>query len=61
MRRELASTVKDMGGEVLATDAVREALDEDAAVELVEMGEVELKGLPGTHRVWRVTRPDRRG
>ena len=37
------------GGEVLATDAVHEALDDDAAVELVEMGEVELKGLPGNH------------
>lgn len=42
------------GGEVLATDAVQEALDDDAAVELIEMGEVELKGLPDTHRVWRV-------
>ena len=42
------------GGEVLATDAVHEALDDDAAVTLVEMGEVELKGLPGTHQVWRV-------
>ncbi|WP_370247143.1 adenylate/guanylate cyclase domain-containing protein [Nocardioides sp.] len=42
------------GGEVLVSDAVHEALDDDAAVELVEMGEVELKGLPGTHRVWRV-------
>lgn len=42
------------GGEVLATDAVHDALDDDAAVELVEMGEVELKGLPGEHQVWRV-------
>ena len=42
------------GGEVLATDAVHEALDDDAAVTLVEMGEVELKGLPGDHLVWRV-------
>ncbi len=42
------------GGEVLASDAVHDALDDDAAVHLVEMGEVELKGLPGTHRVWRV-------
>ena len=42
------------GGEVLATDAVAQALDDDAAVELVAMGEVELKGLPGQHQVWRV-------
>ena len=42
------------GGEVLVTDAVHEALDDDAAVTLVEMGEVELKGLPGDHLVWRV-------
>jgi adenylate cyclase len=42
------------GGEVLATAAVAESLDEDAAVELVEMGEVELKGLPGSHTVYRV-------
>lgn len=42
------------GGEVLATEAVCEALDDDAAVELVAMGEVELKGLPGSHVVYRV-------
>ncbi|MCW2814764.1 MAG: Adenylate/guanylate cyclase protein [Nocardioides sp.] len=42
------------GGEVLATAAVAEALDDDAAVELVEMGDVELKGLPGEHTVYRV-------
>lgn len=42
------------GGEVLVTDAVHDALDEDAAVTLHEMGQVELKGLPGEHLVWRV-------
>jgi adenylate cyclase len=42
------------GGEVLVTSEVAESLDEDAAVELVEMGEVELKGLPGTHRLFRL-------
>ena len=42
------------GGEVLVTDAVHDALDDDADVTLVEMGEVELKGLPGDHLVWRV-------
>ncbi len=45
------------GGEVLASSAVRDALDEDAEVELVEDDEVELKGLPGTHVLWRVERP----
>ena len=45
------------GGEVLASTAVRDALDEDAAVLLVEDDEVELKGLPGTHVLWRVERP----
>mgnify|MGYP003914962353 FL=1 len=42
------------GGEVLVTNAVHESLDDDATVTLVEMGEVELKGLPGDHLVWRV-------
>lgn len=42
------------GGEVLASTAVRDALDDDAAVVLVEGDEVSLKGLPGTHRLWRV-------
>ncbi|MGA8846786.1 MAG: adenylate/guanylate cyclase domain-containing protein [Nocardioides sp.] len=42
------------GGEVLVTDAVHAALDDDADVTLVEMGQVELKGLPGDHLVWRV-------
>lgn len=46
------------GGEVLAGDGVREHLEEDAAVELVDPEVVELKGLPGEHTVWRVS--DRR-
>ena len=29
-------------------------LIDDASVELVEMGEAELKGLPGEHEIWRV-------
>ena len=41
------------GGEILVTDEVREALD-DSGPELVEHGEVELKGLSGTHTLWRV-------
>jgi adenylate cyclase len=42
------------GGEVLATAAVAEALDDDAAIELHEMGDVDLKGIPGRHTVFRV-------
>ncbi|HWI44389.1 MAG TPA: adenylate/guanylate cyclase domain-containing protein [Nocardioides sp.] len=55
----MAARVADLahGGEVLASDAVREALDEDAAVALAEMEPVELKGLPGAHVVWRVLPP----
>jgi len=52
----IAARIGDLaeGGEVLATSAVREALDDDAAVVLQEAGEAELKGLPGTHLIWRV-------
>lgn len=46
-----------LGGEVLASDAVREALDDDAAVVLVERDAVELKGLPGEHVVWELLPP----
>ncbi len=54
----MAARVGDLaeGGEVLASSAVRDALDEDAAVELVEVGEVELKGIPGEHTIWQVGR-----
>ncbi|WP_082612258.1 MULTISPECIES: adenylate/guanylate cyclase domain-containing protein [unclassified Nocardioides] len=45
------------GGETLASDAVREALDDDAAVVLVERDAVELKGLPGEHVVWELLPP----
>ncbi|GAA4091042.1 adenylate/guanylate cyclase domain-containing protein [Nocardioides kongjuensis] len=45
------------GGEVLASDAVREALDEDAALTLVERDAVELKGLAGEHVVWEILPP----
>ena len=41
------------GGEILVTDEVREALD-GSGTELAEHGEVELKGLSGTHALWRV-------
>ncbi|MDQ4052378.1 MAG: adenylate/guanylate cyclase domain-containing protein [Actinomycetota bacterium] len=42
------------GGEVLASSAVHEALDDDAAVVLHQGDEVELKGLPDRHVLWRV-------
>ena len=42
------------GGEILASEAVRDALDEDTVVVLEELEAVELKGLPGEHVVWRV-------
>lgn len=56
----LAARVADLasGGEVLCSDAVREALDEDAAVQLVDPTDpIELKGLPGEYVVWRVVPP----
>jgi class 3 adenylate cyclase len=57
----IAARVGDLasGGEVLATDAVRQALDEDAAVVLEDAGEVELKGLPGSYVIYRVQRRQR--
>ncbi len=42
------------GGQVLASRAVATALDDDAAVVLEPAGEAELRGLPGTHEVFRV-------
>lgn len=52
----MAARVADLaeGGEVLASDAVHDALDEDAAVVLEDRGPVTLKGLPGEHQVWLV-------
>lgn len=52
----MAARIADLaaGGQVLAGDAVREALAPDAAVALVEPEVAELKGLPGEHTVWRV-------
>jgi adenylate cyclase len=54
----IAARIGDLasGGEVLATGAVLDALEDDAAVELEEAGEAELKGLPGTHVIYRVRR-----
>lgn len=55
----MAARVADLaaGGEILASDALREALDEDAALTLEELEPVVLKGLPGEHLVWRILPP----
>lgn len=56
----LAARVADLasGGEVLCSDAVRESLDADAQVGLVDPTDpIELKGLPGQYVVWRVVPP----
>lgn len=55
----MAARVADLarGGEVLASDAVREVLDEDAALALVERDAVTLKGLSGEHVVWEIHPP----
>ena len=47
---------KAVGGEVLASAAVAEALDDDAAVQLFKAADVELRGLPGRHELFRVER-----
>jgi class 3 adenylate cyclase len=55
----MAARVADLaqGDEILASDAVREALDDDAAVRLEELETVELKGLTGEHVIWRILPP----
>ncbi len=56
----MAARIADLasGGEVLASEAVRDALDDDAAVVLADPSEpMELKGLPGEYVVWRVLPP----
>ena len=55
----MAARVADLahGGEVLASDAVREALDDAAALTLVERDAVALKGLSGEHVVWEIRPP----
>ncbi|GAA3533465.1 adenylate/guanylate cyclase domain-containing protein [Nocardioides daeguensis] len=55
----MAARVADLahGGEILASDAVREALDDDTALTLVERDTVELKGLTGEHVVWQILPP----
>ena len=43
-----------VGGEILVSDAIHDAVAEEADLRLVEAQTVELKGLPGTHRLWSV-------
>jgi adenylate cyclase len=52
----LAARVADQaaGGEILATDDVRDAVDDSDGLGFRERGEVELKGLPGTHALYAV-------
>jgi class 3 adenylate cyclase len=42
------------GGEILVSDEMRQALREVEDIVLVDFREAELKGLPGTHRLWEV-------
>lgn len=42
------------GGQILVSDDVRQALREVEDIVLVDFREAELKGLPGTHRLWEV-------
>ena len=42
------------GGEILVSDDVRQALRDVDDIVLVDFRESELKGLPGTHRLWEV-------
>jgi adenylate cyclase len=46
-----------VGGEILTSDAVQNAVAGEAGFQLIEAQTVELKGLPGTHRLWAVV-PD---
>lgn len=48
------------GGEILVTQQVADDLTENGGFELTDHREVELKGLPGTHVLWRVRRAGRR-
>ncbi len=48
------------GGEILVTQAVADELVDVSRLALVDDREVALKGLPGTHVLWRVARARRR-
>lgn len=49
------------GGEVLVTQEVADELADESRFALVDDREVELKGLPGTHVLWRLARARRSG
>ncbi|WP_203335427.1 adenylate/guanylate cyclase domain-containing protein [Nocardioides limicola] len=46
------------GGSVLTTDAVHDGVGDAEAFTFEAAGITQLKGLPGTHRLWRVRRTD---
>jgi adenylate cyclase len=46
------------GGEVLISDAVREAVDGAAGIDVCAPYDAELKGLQGTHSLYAVKIPD---
>ena len=48
------------GGEILVTQEVADELSEESRFALVDGREAELKGLPGTHVLWRLARARRR-
>lgn len=54
----MAARVADQasGGEILASEAVRDVLTAaHSSVRMTAIAEVELKGLSGTHRLWRIS------
>jgi adenylate cyclase len=56
----MAARIADQagGGEILVSDAVREAVDSVAGIDLCAPREAELKGLQGTHQLYAVKIPD---
>jgi len=47
-----------VGGEILVSDAIHDAVADEPDVRLVEAQTVQLKGLPGAHRLWSVASAD---
>ena len=56
----MAARIADQagGGEILVSDAVREALDGVGGIDLCASREADLKGLQGTHQLYAVKIPD---
>lgn len=52
----IAARVADLaeGGQILVTDQIRQELRDQPDILLVDFREAELRGVPGTHRVWQV-------